>query len=68
MNADEKRDVAAGNAPRYSAAVNEDVTASEIDRINELAEELNEEARDVLEYQVLSADIWVICGWVSSAG
>jgi metal-responsive CopG/Arc/MetJ family transcriptional regulator len=27
---------------------------SEIDRINELADELNEEARDVLEYQVFS--------------
>lgn len=26
----------------------------EIDRINELADELNEEARDVLEYQVIS--------------
>jgi hypothetical protein len=28
--------------------------ANEIDRINELADELNEEARDVLEYQVIS--------------
>lgn len=28
--------------------------ASEIERINELADELNEEARDVLEYQVIS--------------
>jgi len=26
--------------------------ADEVDRINELADELNEEARDVLEYQV----------------
>jgi hypothetical protein len=28
--------------------------ANEIDHINELADELNEEARDVLEYQVIS--------------
>jgi len=28
--------------------------ANEIDRINELADELNDEARDVLEYQVFS--------------
>jgi len=31
-----------------------DASTSEIDRINELADELNEEARDVLEYQVFS--------------
>jgi metal-responsive CopG/Arc/MetJ family transcriptional regulator len=28
--------------------------ATEVDRINEIADELNEEARDVLEYQVFS--------------
>jgi len=38
-----------------------DVSTNEIDRINELADELNDEAVDVLEYQ-LSAYICVICG------
>jgi hypothetical protein len=32
--------------------MSENATANEIDHINELADELNDEARDVLEYQV----------------
>jgi len=32
--------------------MSKNATANEIDRINELADDLNDEARDVLEYQV----------------
>jgi hypothetical protein len=36
------------------AMTNDEVSSNEIERINELADELNDEARDVLEYQVIS--------------
>ena len=32
--------------------MSENAAANEVDRINELADELNDEARDVLEFQI----------------
>ena len=39
---------------RFLRESSEPTAPSEIDRINELADELNREAEDVLEYQVIS--------------